>query len=218
MPRASHSPPDSPPARRLRLRTSRPGPDERAESDDARLVRRAQGGDHLAFSQLYLRHSERVHLYLVRALGCPAEAEDAAQEVFLRAFDALAGYEQGERPFRAWLFAIARNHAVDRRRRGARVEAVDPTELDRWRESHEQRSPLRFGWLSIERLQSLVGRLPLAQRQVLVLRYLLQLTPSEAAEVLHRSPNAVRQLEHRALRFLHRRLLSPAGREPSPRS
>jgi DNA-binding CsgD family transcriptional regulator len=61
-------------------------------------------------------------------------------------------------------------------------------------------------WLDDKRLLALIEQLPLAQRQVIVLRYMLELRAVEIATVLDRSPEAIRQLHQRAMRFLRQRL------------
>ncbi|HMG53136.1 MAG TPA: sigma-70 family RNA polymerase sigma factor [Kofleriaceae bacterium] len=102
-----------------------PGPDDAADDEPAaaQLAARARDGDRGAFDELVVRHRPRLVAFLARRLADTADAEDVAQETFLRAFDHLASYDPG-RPFATWLFAIgknvAANHAVARARREAR--------------------------------------------------------------------------------------------------
>jgi RNA polymerase sigma-70 factor, ECF subfamily len=90
------------------------------------LADRARAGSRASFDELVVRHRPRLVAFLARRLAEPADAEDVAQETFLRAYDHLAGYDPTH-PFATWLFAIgkhvAANHAVSRRRRADREHA-----------------------------------------------------------------------------------------------
>jgi RNA polymerase sigma-70 factor (ECF subfamily) len=185
--------------------------------DTARLVTRLQAGEDEAFEHLYLRYFDRVYAYLRVSLRDAHEAEDAAQQVFLKLYEALPRYERRHQPFRAWMFTIARNEAVDRLRKRGAVDVEDPAALSRRRDSaanHEALGPLR--WMSDDEMLLLIERLSPLQRQVLLLRYMMDLSCTEVAEVLGRSPESVRQLQHRALEFLRGRLQS-LGRQPARR-
>jgi RNA polymerase sigma-70 factor (ECF subfamily) len=187
-----------------------------------RLVTRFQAGDAEAFTELYLRYFDRVYGYLQVALRDPHEAEDVTQQVFVNVFEALPRYERRRQPFRAWLFRIARNRGIDSLRKRQRFEPADPAELQRKREADpdDKATTRALEWLSDAEILVLIERLPQGQRQVVVLRYMLDLTMAEIAQVLDRSPAAVRQLHSRALRFLEKRLealgRTPEGRHPEP--
>jgi RNA polymerase sigma-70 factor, ECF subfamily len=179
----------------------------REDADTARLVGRLQGGEHALFGHLYQRYFDRVYAYLRITLQDAHEAEDATQEVFLRVLEALPKYERRAAPFRAWLFRIVRNSAINRLRQRQRLSVESPDELARRSETHaEMPAPTSLQWLDDHELLGLVEQLPLAQRQVIVLRYMMELRSSEIAEVLDRSPDAIRQLHARAMRFLRGRM------------
>jgi RNA polymerase sigma-70 factor, ECF subfamily len=195
---------------------------EHAEDEDsARLVDAFHAGDREAFGALYSRYFDRVYGYLRVAFQDRHEAEDAAQQVFTQALEALPRYECGAEPFRAWLFTIARNHTLGELRKRAREEVVDPAELDALREMEaepiEDKTALSvLDWIDDVDLFIFAERLPFAQRQVLVLRYIFDLTDRQIATVLGRTAVDVRSLQHRALRFLEKRL-DAVGRGPNGR-
>jgi RNA polymerase sigma-70 factor (ECF subfamily) len=185
--------------------------------DTAHLVMRIQGGERDAFAILYMRYFDRVYSYLRLVLRDADEAEDAAQQVFLQALEALPRYEYRGQPFRAWLFLIARNHALKQLARLGRVDVTDPGELSRQLEASEpDDGEIALDWLTDRELLLFVERLPLSQRQVLALRFMLDLTHAETAELLGRTPNEVRKLQQRAMTFLRDRLAA-VGREPARR-
>jgi RNA polymerase sigma-70 factor (ECF subfamily) len=177
------------------------------DQDTARVVTRIQAGDREAFAVLYMRYFDRVYGYLRIALHDEHGAEDVAQQVFIRVLQALPRYERRRQPFRAWLFTIVRNAAINELRKQRRIDPVDPAQISRWRDAEQPDDDLdALSWITDRELLMLIERLPLAQRQVLVLRFMLGMTSTETAAVLGRGATDVRNLQLRALRFLRERL------------
>jgi RNA polymerase sigma-70 factor (ECF subfamily) len=175
--------------------------------ETARLVARAQSGDSDAMPELYLRHFDGVYSYMRVALRDEHEAEDATQDVFLKAVQALPRYElRASVPFRAWLFRIARNELITRVRKTKWVQCEDPERITRRCDAATPAASDALERMSNGDLMVLLERLPLPQRQVIALRYMLDLSTEEMGTVLNRSPEAVRQLEYRARRSLEGRL------------
>ena len=183
------------------------GEELREDLDTARIVTRWQAGDRAVFAELYRRYFDRVYAYLRVALNDSHEAEDATQQVFIQMMEALGRYELRATPVRGWMFRIVRNHAISHARRSGRMRLEEPSALDQRREARDEggRSDV-LEWMTDTDMVVLVERLPLAQRQVLLLRYMLDLSFQEIAEILYRSPEAVRQLHQRALDSLRGRL------------
>jgi len=208
----AHDPPDPLPSEvepeRNRVRffeRIEPSTVAREDADTARLIARIQAGESALYTTLYERYFDRVYSYLRIALQDPDEAEDATQDVFIRVLQAIPRYERRSVPFRAWLFRIARNCAVSRLRKRGRYTLAPPTAL--LQEGLVESD--RIGSIEDSELVSLIERLPLGQRQVLTLRYMLDLPNREIATILDRTPESIRQLHHRALQYL-RRCLEPA--------
>ena len=192
-------------------------PDAQSLADAAtdRLIVQLQSGDKAAMSELYLRYFDSVYAYARIALRDPHEAEDTTQQVFANVLHALPRYEVRRAvPFRAWLFRIARNVMIDALRRRARLEPSDPERIG-WR--RERAAPDEadnvLSWITDSDLGIFIERLPTAQREVLVLRYMLDLKSEEIAGVVGRTPKAVRGLQARALKTLEERLVA-IGRGP----
>ncbi len=191
----------------------------REDADTARLVVRIQGGDKDLIGPLYLRYFDRVYAYLKITLQDQHEAEDAAQAVFMRVLEALPGYERRDVPFRAWLFRIVRNDAINRLRQRQRLTVESPADLaERGDRATPPTGPEEIDWIGDAKLLALVERLPLGQRQVIVLRYMMDFNTIEIAELLDRSPEAVRQLHHRAMRYLRQRMSRDDGEQGFRRS
>lgn len=97
---------------------------------DEQLVRRFHRGDHAAFETLTLRHQDRIFRLASIYLHLPQEAEDAAQEVFLRAFKGLGHFRFSAQPL-TWLYRALRNVCHEHNRRSQRHDPypLDPNEL-----------------------------------------------------------------------------------------
>lgn len=174
------------------------------DADTKRLVARFQAGEQSQFDEIYLRHFGSVYGYAHAALRNGQDAEDAAQEVFVRAFQALPGYEIRPAPFRSWLFRIARNVVLDSLRRSRRLVVEDPATLTSRRDALSDREHADLDWVSRREIANRVERLPRAQREVIVLRYLLDLPYDEIAGLTHQTPRAARHLHTRAIRLLNK--------------
>lgn len=179
------------------------------------LVVLAQQGDTDAFADLYRLLLPRIVRYL-HGVVAARDAEDVAHDAFLYAHEALHEYRPSIAPFEAWLVRIARNRGVDWRRREARIELVAPAQLgalggatyvERF-EEEEAESPI-----TREQLHGRLSLLPKAQREVILLRYVLGCTTEETARIVGRTPVAVRQHHSLALRFLRQDLVGAADDE-----
>lgn len=186
------------------------------DGDEPRILEIPRtGSDH----QFHERYFDRVYSYLRIAYDDEHAAEDSTQQVFLKVMEALPRYERRTQPFRAWLFTIVRNHAIRQLEKRARLELVDPIELNESHQGIEDVGPrgiTALNWVTDRELVMLVERLPVSQRQVLLLRFMMDLTTSDIAAVLDRSTDDIRALQSRALRFLEHRLTA-LGRAPQSR-
>jgi len=173
------------------------------EYHEEELIRAAQKGNRDAFARLYEAHVERVYRYLLRRLGETADAEDVTAEVFVRAMRALPSYRAKGRPFIAWLFRIAHNQAVNYLKKRARRREMPLLETVAASDDPEE-AALRQVMLS-EVSQAMQGLTDL-QREVLTLRFGADLSITETAKAMKRSVEAVKFLQHSALRALRRLL------------
>lgn len=100
-------------------------------TSDEELLPRCRAGDQLAWRELVARHTRKVFGLAYRFTGRVDEAEDLAQEVFVKVYRTLDRYREADGPFGAWLGAVARNHAIDhyRRRKQERLRRVEDPEI-----------------------------------------------------------------------------------------
>jgi RNA polymerase sigma factor (sigma-70 family) len=169
---------------------------------DERLVAAARAGDRTAFATLIDRHRAPVEAAVRRLLRDPVESEDVVQEAILRAY---LGLEQLRRPdrFGSWLCGIALNLARMRLRQVARLTALPDT-------VYATEPPDELG-----QLRDAIAVLPLAEREVVVMHYLIGLSGREIAELVGRSPGSVRVQLHRARKRLRESLPHPRREVPT---
>ena len=168
---------------------------------------RAKEGDADALRFLYLRYADNVYGYVCSIVRDEYEAEDVTQHIFAKLMTALGRYEPRVAPFSAWILRVAHNAAIDhvRMRRPVPCEEVRSPELPDDASGRERFADLRLA----------LDALPPEQRNVIMLRFLVGLSPREIAERLGRSEDAVHGLQHRGRRRL-RAELARIQDEPAP--
>ena len=178
---------------------------------DRLLVQAALRGEQVAFAELVTRYQSAVYNMASRMLGDPTDAEDAAQEVFVRAWNQLHTFQQ-DRRFSTWLLSIASHHCIDvlrRRKPQAPLEGVamyvqsNEPEPDELVLQDEQR----------EMVQGLINALPDKYRAVTLLRYYGDLSYDEIARATGLTESAVKTQLHRARKMLAGQLLKQQTQE-----
>lgn len=170
---------------------------------EVNLIEQARRGDQAAWSTLVTQHQEAVFRLTYLLLGDPDEANDAAQDAFIRAFQALDRFDS-DRALRPWLLSIAANQARNRRRAMGRYLAA----LKRVFQSeepdlvtpgpgnqHQQQWEARTLWRAIRRLKT-------DDQEIIYLRYFLSLSVAETAEAVDIAPGTVKSRLSRALQRL----------------
>ncbi len=152
---------------------------------------------------LLRRYYGPVYGLVRRLLRDEGDARDATQETFVRAIAHLRSYDP-RRPFRVWIFAIAANHVRDLLRKRRQLP-LDADAEDRAPHLEVPEEPV-FRREDRDRLLRAVDRLPFDWKEVVVLRFQQELPPSEIADALGISVNAVRIRLYRALDALRKEL------------
>jgi RNA polymerase sigma-70 factor (TIGR02960 family) len=203
------------------------------------LLGRAQSGDQQAFAQLTDGYRRELKLHCYRILGSTQDAEDALQETFISAWQALANFEE-RASIRTWLYRIATNRCLNMLRAASRRPEVasslnttlpEPTRVGEvvWLEPYpdilldglpddspgpdaryETRESVSLAFITVLQL------LPPRQRVALVLRDVLGYRASEAAEMIEATEASVESALKRARLTLHDRLADTKDREPPP--
>lgn len=197
---------------------SKPETEPTSLPSDEELMLAFQRGHAAAFDTLLQRHEEAVLRYFVRFLGNRAQAEEAAQEVFLHVIRAAHRYEPRAK-FSTWLYRIMRNYAIDcsRRLKHRRTQSLDqpigPAEDDRRLgdvvsvdESEDIETETADREVR-EKLQKALETLNPDQREVFLMRENMGLAFHEIADVLHCSTNTVKSRMRYAISALRKQLI-----------
>jgi RNA polymerase sigma-70 factor (ECF subfamily) len=153
-------------------------------------IARAKEGDQEAIRFLYMQYADNVYGYVRSIVRDDYEAEDVTQHVFAKLMTVLPKYEQRNVPFAAWILRVARNVAVDHMRQRRAIPCEEVRELDH-RKDHGEAQQTSLN------LREALEALPEDQREVLVLRHLVGLSPGEIAGRLGKSEPSVHGLHHR---------------------
>jgi RNA polymerase sigma-70 factor (ECF subfamily) len=165
-------------------------------------VARAQAGDNAAIRFLYIRYKDNVYGYVLSFVRDPHEAEDVTQHVFLKLMSVINKYQAREVPFTSWLLRVARNVALDHLRQRRMLPCEEVYEVTH--EVDDAGRDRRWG------LEQALSALPEEQRNVVVLRHLVGLTPGEIAERMGRTEASIHGLHHRARKAMRRELADVA--------
>ena len=171
--------------------------------DERAVALRAQQGDPDAFAVLVRQHEEAAFRAAYLIVRDEAEAQDVAQEAFVRAYRSLARFDAGQ-PFRPWLLRIVTNLAINSRRSAGRREAMSKRYEQYAPRGAAAESPEQAA-MAAERAQRVweaVGALDRGDQALLYLRYFLDASEEETAVALGRPVGTVKSRLHRALRKL----------------
>ena len=180
------------PGKKIIQRISPPGLSDSAKPSrmadaDAELVTRSQTGDPAAFEELVRQHQRMIHALTFRMTGSLADAEDLAQETFIRAYEQVGSF-RGSAKFSTWLYRIAVNTCLNWRQSEARrnqLHASAAEEFSVQQDGKNSSSP------QSNEVQSALLKLPAKQRAAIVLTIYDGLNHAEAAQVLNCSETTV---------------------------
>ncbi len=181
--------------------------------DEQELIRRSQQGDGEAFGQIIERYKSKVFNLAYGMIGDRSEADDLAQEVFIKAYYALPKF-QFRSEFGTWLYRIAVNHVRDYLRKNK--HRLDELSIDKLGETIPGASDASFEERQLadrrrRLVQTALGRLPEKYRTILALRDMQGMPYEEISRLLAISPGTVDSRLHRARKKLRERLAAVVG-------
>ena len=172
-------------------------------TNDSELVSRAKKGDHGALTQIYERYAAAIYRYIYFRVGEVELAEDLQAEVFLKMLEGIHRYEDRGWSISSWLYRIAHDRTIDTLRLRRNRKHIP---LESWGGSCDGPEITVDAQLVYEELFRMIAELTLPQRQVILLRFMADMSVQEVARTLGRTEGAVKALQHRGLRSLAERL------------
>ncbi len=172
---------------------------------EQKLIHAAQRGDEQAFGELYNAYVHDIYRYIFYRVGNSELAQDLTAEVFLRAVEGLVRYQDRQVPLLAWLYRIAHARVVDYYRRVHRVGNEDDIETVNLTTDDDLDSDLMLSFHQ-QKIREVLYKLPAEQQQVIVLRFIEGYNVQKTAEVLGKTPGAVKMIQRRALQAMNMEL------------
>ena len=173
--------------------------------EEQRLIRSAQKGNADAFSALYRANVQKIFRYIFYRVNDSHVAEDLTGDVFMRALEGIGKYNDRGKPFVAWLYTIAHARVVDYYRqtqRRAGESDIDTVSLP-FNPDMDADLVRRH---AAQQLRKAIAALTVDQQQVIILRFVERQPINQVARIMDKKPNAIKALQHRALRSLASRL------------
>jgi RNA polymerase sigma-70 factor (ECF subfamily) len=178
--------------------------------DETLLLERAREYDPEVLGEIYDGYSEKIYHYIHRYLGEARLAEDLTAEVFLKLLEAIKASQGPRTHLSAWLYRVAHNLVVDHFRRRPREESL-PLE-EELVAAPEHVTVVVEKKLAQQQLRAAISHLTTDQQQVIVLKFVEDLSNAEVGQVLGKTEGAVKSLQHRALDALQRIMESEESR------
>ena len=176
--------------------------------EEARLIEEARRGDTNAFGQLYELLAPSIFRFFYSRMEDRLDAEDLTEEVFLRAWRYLPRYREQGAPFNAFLFRIAHNILTDHYRRAKREGYPSRLDHEEFVAVQTDPSEMMANNLRAKEIRKALEKLQENYRTVLSLRFLSDLSVNETAQIIQKSPEAIRVMQHRALAALQKLLIA----------
>lgn len=181
----------------------------KSEDTEKELIERSVRGESSAFGLLYDRYLSKIYRFVLLKVGHREEAEDLTHQVFLSAWENIGLFREEGLPISSWLYKIARNRIIDYYRTKRLNIPLDrmPEDISQAMEGVEDLDKK----ILLEKIYTSLHHLTDEQQEVVVLRFIEELSNKEIAQALDKNEIAVRVLQHRALKNLKKML----DQEPS---
>lgn len=174
-------------------------------ADEKELVDRAIQGEASAFGLLYDRYQPALYRFIYLKVGHREEAEDLTHQVFLSAWQNIERFKDEGLPISSWLYRIARNRIIDHYRTKKTTYEFDEA-ADEALQRLEDVGDDTARKMALEEAYRALRKLPQEQQDILLMRFVEELTVPEIAAVLGKNQGTVRVLQHRALKSLKKAL------------
>jgi len=169
------------------------------------LIKKAIKGKPEAFGALYDHYHPRIYRFVLIKVSHKEQAEDITHQTFLKAWENIKTYEPQGHPFGSWLYKIARNTVIDHYRASRQkisLEDVSPEALG-IDDSLVGKIEISIEW---ENLLESIRELKEIEQDVLIMRFVENLPHKEVAEAVQKTENAVKVIQHRAIKKLKKKV------------
>ena len=169
--------------------------------EESKLIHKAKKADNDAFGALYDKYIKTIYRFVAVKVNTREEAEDITHEVFLSAWQNIQTYEPRGFPLSSWLYQIARNKIIDYYR-SKRMPMADIEDVAETLAGPDDIAGELNVQLDFDRVKKSIKLLSSEYQDVILMRYMQDLSYEEIAKILGKSEGAIRILQHRAINNL----------------
>lgn len=177
---------------------------------EKKIIKNAIKGEAPAFGLLYDHYQPMIYRFICLKVSHREEAEDLTHQVFLQTWRKISEYDFQGFPFSTWLYRIARNEVIDyyrTKKTHLAIEDVIETDLPELG-TDDATIQLLDQNLNMQAVRSAIEKLRPIEQDVIILRFVEDFSPSEVAIFIDKTPEAVRLIQHRAIKNLQRIIAS----------
>lgn len=166
-------------------------------------IKQSMMGEASAFGLLYDRFQPQIYRFIYLKVSHREEAEDLTHQVFLSAWQNISNYEHLGFPFSSWLYSIARNKVIDHYRAQKTNLNIESLEIIDNSENPHEKIDKHF---NIKNIEKALKKLNSIDQDIILMRYVNELSVRETAKILNKSEISIRLLQHRAIKKLQKLL------------
>jgi RNA polymerase sigma-70 factor (ECF subfamily) len=169
--------------------------------DELIFIKKAKDGEVEAFGLLYEHYMPKIYRFVLLKVSHREEAEDLTHQTFLKAWESIEQYDFQGYPFSSWLYRIARNTVIDHYRKSRPQSSLEETNIDLIADN----PPLGEGLDKKKNLESIlkvIQKLKDTEKEVVIMRFIEDLTIREVAKIIGKSEGATKVIQHRAIKNL----------------
>ena len=166
-----------------------------------KLIEDAVRGEASAFGALYDHYQPKIYRFVVIKVSRREEAEDLTHQVFLDAWTHMPGYQRMGFPFSSWLYRIARNKVIDHYRTRKNHLTIDDVDPEQFAAAAPEDTELDTAF-TLERVRNAIAQLKPEYQDVIMMRFVEDLSLKETAHAMEKSEGAIKLMQHRAIKQL----------------
>ena len=175
------------------------------KDEEQLLIQKAKNGDGQAFGKLYDQHLPKIYRFVFLKVGRKQDAEDITQQVFISAWQNMAAYEIKGFPLSSWLYRIAGNAVIDYYRTAKATISIEQVPEENLSENSDEETKIDTA-INISTVRAALAKLEHDQQNVILMKFVEELSNKEIADALGKTEGAVRVIQHRALKQLKAKL------------
>jgi RNA polymerase sigma-70 factor (ECF subfamily) len=169
--------------------------------NEEKLIKKAIRLESESFGLLYDHYQPQIYRFILIKVGKKEDAEDLTHQVFLNAWQNISSYRFKGFPFSSWLYSIARNQVIDHYRGQKPLQSLEKMDPESFSENSREEENLSDK-IELEKVMKMIRHLKFDYQDVLIMRFVEDLSLKETAAALKKSEGAVKLIQHRAIEQL----------------